>query len=214
MSTDTEKWVAERTFYCVRLRARLAPETCLANQERAKKTGGPALWNAHQNILAESCVDCDQGQSVKDGMDMCPVCGGNKLAGMATCGRTSCKAAYARNTIRVAAKEVGGMEKTPTEAARCKRCGTEFEPYKRGALMVKSVCKDCLNKSISNNLAAKEVDPKEEAEEHLLLALEQYGLRKQLEEVAKREFRTPLQQAVKFIADGLRNDGERKKCEG
>ena len=77
--------------------------------------------------------------------------------------------------------KVAPKEKSP-EMKICKDCGCEFEPWKRGAMMVSRVCKPCLVNKTKVNLASGNQTGVEKF-------LEKFGLLEQVNRTAAENMR-------------------------
>ena len=191
---DKEQWLRANTFLCKL--GRLSPVQCERNRKR------PGLFEeAFANYKPTACTNCQDWARLCEG-----ITGEHKAAPDAT---------PSLNDEPIS-EGIAYMESQPApERIKCE-CGVEFEPYKFGAVTVKSSCRDCfIRKTAGRGKKRKETpggDPgkaRQDASKPAgsvqasLIAVpfsgRDEGLFQRIEECARRERRTPEAQVLYWL---------------
>jgi hypothetical protein len=209
-----EEWLEKHGFFCERLKARIAPATCLLNQERAHK-GDRATrqsWNETgaqhgSDRITWHCFDCEQGKRIAE-QNICPHCGTSpKLPGMNTCDQSKCKAKEGRikvgETVKITKSETSSVEKKPATTT-CTECGAEVTPWKAGAVTISKLCRDCWRKRQTTYCQKAAKTKKHYESMRVTVDFEgRIDLLDGLRRMAESEFRTPDLQILAIVAEAL-----------
>jgi|GEM_PF-4167527 len=195
-----EEWLAKNGFFCERLNARIAPATCILNQERARKGDRSDRTTWH-------CFDCEQGKRIAE-QNICPHCGTSpKRPGMNTCDKVKCKAKEGRikmgKTDNITKSETSSIKEKPITTT-CTECGAEVTPWKAGAVTISKLCRDCWRERQTGYCQKAAKAKKHYESRRITVDFEgRIDLLDGLRRMAESNFRTPDLQILAIVAEAL-----------